>query len=134
MKTSFKNTKELSETQVYDLMEKFISEMELSTTLKNKYCQFAKDGKERHCSATSCDTCDGCKFFAPTIHGKIRMVAERYYELRKTIANMNLKIRKLNRKIEDLKMDKMDRDFRISVLQERIDSLNEELENYERGE
>lgn len=134
MKFNLKNTKDMSESKVYDIMEKFIAEMEIPTTVKEKYCQFKRKDGDKYCTATSCKNCNECKLFTPTIHGKIRMITERYYELRKTIANMNREKRKLKRKIEDLERDKADRDISISVLEKQVEVLTDELEQYERGE
>ena len=35
-------------------------------------------GKEKYCSATSCDTCSRCKFYSPKMPAKAKMLAKLY--------------------------------------------------------
>ena len=40
---------------------------------RQKYCQFYL-GKERHCQATTMDSCKGCRFFAPTFNSRMKIM------------------------------------------------------------
>lgn len=41
----------------------------------SKYCQYKSRTKDRYCSATCQTTCRNCRFFEPTSHAKVDILA-----------------------------------------------------------
>lgn len=66
----------------YEKIEEYFNEIDIPESRKKEYCQYY-DGGDYHCKATSHKTCSRCKFFCPTIHGKMEIIAKSYAEIKK---------------------------------------------------
>ena len=117
-----KQTKDLKDSEVYDLMNRLYSKIEPDTSMKKRHCQYlAKSGK-RYCLMTSLKSCEKCRHFTPTTQSKMRILIEYVSSVEKENSDLKKDLRML---AKDLK----EAEITIAVLRKRDDERRVRKDN-----
>lgn len=67
--------------KTYQNIEEYFAEIDIPEYMKKEYCQYY-NGERYYCDATTHTTCRKCRFFTPTIYGKMEIIAKAYTEIK----------------------------------------------------
>ena len=70
----------MTDVQINEKMRQIISET-IPKKCVQRDCQYLGNASERFCRMTTNHNCNGCKFYEPNIHGKIRRIIEYVFKM-----------------------------------------------------